>query len=84
MKHISSIQNPIIKQLVQLKDKARERKKSGLFLIEGEREISLAVKGGYVLETVLFNPEIFLEERLNNLITQQLNLIEVSADVFKN
>jgi TrmH family RNA methyltransferase len=83
MKHISSIQNPIIKQLVQLKEKARERKKSGLFLIEGEREISLAVKGGYVLETVLFNPEIFLEERLNNLITQQLNLIEVSADVYQ-
>jgi TrmH family RNA methyltransferase len=83
MKHISSIQNPIIKQLVQLKGKARERKKSGLFLIEGEREISLAVKGGYVLETVLFNPEIFLEERLNNLITQQLNLIEVSADVYQ-
>jgi TrmH family RNA methyltransferase len=83
MKHISSIQNPIIKQLVQLKGKARERKKSGLFLIEGEREISLALKGGYVLETVLFNPEIFLEERLNKLITQKLNLIEVSADVYQ-
>ena len=44
-KEITSIQNPYIKQLFQLKEKSRERKKSGLFLIEGEREISLAIKG---------------------------------------
>ena len=46
MKEITSIQNTFIKQLLQLKDKSRERKKSGLFLIEGEREILLAIKGG--------------------------------------
>ena len=54
MKEITSIQNPFIKHLAQLKDKSRERKKTGLFLIEGIREISLAIKGGYELETVLF------------------------------
>ena len=43
-KVISSIQNPFIRQLVQLKDKSRERKKTGLFLIEGKREIILAIK----------------------------------------
>ena len=59
IKLISSTQNPFIKQLIQLKDKSRERKKSGLFLIEGEREIALALKGGYEFETILFYPELF-------------------------
>ena len=59
MKEIISIQNPLIKQLTQLKEKSRERKKTGLFLIEGIREVSLALKGGYELETILFYPELF-------------------------
>ncbi|MGE5943584.1 MAG: TrmH family RNA methyltransferase [Flavobacteriales bacterium] len=82
-KQISSTQNPFIKQLIQLKDKSRERKKSGLFLIEGEREIMLALKGGYELETVLFNPEIISVEQLNNLTTKQLNTIEITKDVYE-
>ena len=82
-KQISSIQNPYIKQLMQLKDKSRERKKSGLFLIEGEREIMLALKGGYELETILFNPEIMNLEKLNNLTTKQLNTIEITSEVYQ-
>ena len=82
-KVISSIQNPFIRQLVQLKDKSRERKKSGLFLIEGEREIMLAQKGGYELESVLFNPEIISEAQINKSINQQINLVEVSTEVYQ-
>ena len=41
-KKISSLQNPLIKELVQLKEKSRVRKKSGTFLLEGQREIELA------------------------------------------
>ena len=82
-KLISSIQNPFIRQLVQLKDKSRERKKSGLFLIEGIREVSLAIKGGFELETILFNPDLCPIERLNELITQQLNTIEISKEVYE-
>ncbi|WP_100612433.1 TrmH family RNA methyltransferase [Confluentibacter lentus] len=82
-KQISSTQNPYIKQLIQLKDKSRERKKSGLFLIEGEREIMLALKGGYELETVLFNPEIISSEQLKNLTTKQLNTIEITTEVYQ-
>ena len=82
-KQITSIQNSYIKQLVQLKDKSRERKKTGTFLIEGEREISLALKGGYELECVLFYPELFSIEQLNNLIIQQNNIIEISKEVYE-
>jgi TrmH family RNA methyltransferase len=83
MKQITSLQNTYIKHLIQLKDKSRERKKTGTFLIEGEREISLAIKGGYELETVLFYPELFSDEQINNLTNQQINLIEVSKDVYQ-
>ena len=82
-KQIRSTQNPYIRQLTQLKDKSRERKTSGLFLIEGEREISLALKGGYNIETILFYPELFSEEPINELTNQHINLIEVSKDVYQ-
>ena len=83
MKTITSSQNTYIKQLVQLKDKSRERKKTGTFLIEGVREISLASKGGYELETVLFYPELFSEEQLNTLIIEPLTRIEISKEVYQ-
>lgn len=59
MKQISSTQNAYIKELLKLQEKSRERKKKGLFLVEGQREISLVLKGGYEIDTVLFVPELF-------------------------
>ena len=83
MKAITSPQNTYIKQLVQLKDKSRERKKTGTFLIEGVREVSLAIKGGFELETILFYRELFSEEQLNNLTTDQTDTIEISKEVYE-
>ena len=83
MKEITSTQNAFIKQLVQLKEKSRERKKAGLFLIEGEREISLAIKGNYELETVLFYADLISEERVDSLINSQTNSIEISKEVYQ-
>jgi TrmH family RNA methyltransferase len=42
LKQITSIQNPFIKSLVLLQEKAKNRKQTGTFFIEGKREISLA------------------------------------------
>ena len=47
IKSISSLQNPLVKQITQLLDKPRERRKTGVFVVEGKREIELAQKGGY-------------------------------------
>lgn len=82
-KEISSLQNPYIKSLVQLKDKSRERKKTGLFLIEGEREISLALKGNYTLEQVLFCPGLFPEDQLKALNVATTPAIAISKDVYQ-
>ncbi|MDO6760117.1 RNA methyltransferase [Tamlana sp. 2_MG-2023] len=83
MKEITSIQNPLIKQLSQLKDKSRERRKTGTFLIEGEREISLAIKGGFQLETILFCTELFSSEKLKTFTSEAIQQIEISKDVYQ-
>jgi RNA methyltransferase, TrmH family len=82
-KQITSIQNPLIKQLVLLKDKSRERKKTGLFLIEGEREISLAIKGNYEIETILFCLDFISEKQIHALSNHQINFIEISKEVYE-
>jgi TrmH family RNA methyltransferase len=83
IKQITSTQNSYIKELVLLKEKSRTRKKTSLFLIEGKREISLAIKGNYTIETILFFPELFSEQQLNNLTNQEFESIEVSKDVYQ-
>ncbi|GGG57674.1 TrmH family RNA methyltransferase [Bizionia arctica] len=82
-KQITSTQNSYIKELVLLKDKSKNRKQSGLFLIEGAREIDLAIKGDYKIDTILFYPELFSEEQLNSLKASQNNTIEISKDVYQ-
>lgn len=83
MKKIESVQNPFIKSLVQLQEKAKARKQTGTFLIEGHREIELALKGRYELETILFLPEIISENRLNELTNKQINAVEISKEVYQ-
>ncbi len=84
MKQITSVQNPFIKQLVILNEKSRNRKKNKTFLIEGEREIQLALKGGYVFEEVLFLPELISSEKVVQLFkNQNVELIEISSEVYK-
>lgn len=55
---ISSLQNPLVKKVLNLKEKSRERRKTGLFVIEGKRELELAIKGGYQIESVFICSEI--------------------------
>ncbi|GEQ85870.1 rRNA methyltransferase [Patiriisocius marinistellae] len=81
-KKIDSPQNTFIKKCLFLLDKSRERKKTGTFIIEGEREIMLAIKGGYSIKTILFCSEIFFGN-LTNFKTQETEIIEVSLDVYQ-
>lgn len=83
MKQITSVQNPFIKSLVLLQEKAKARKQSGTFLIEGQREIALAIKGGYEIETILFLPELISETQIAKLTYKQIELIEISRDVYQ-
>ena len=82
MKQISSVQNPFIKSLVLLQEKAKARKQSGSFLIEGKREIEIALKGGYKIETILFLSELISEIEVAKLF-KSAELIEISKEVYQ-
>jgi TrmH family RNA methyltransferase len=83
LKLITSTQNPFIKQLVQLQEKAKTRRQSGTFLIEGQREIMLAKKGGYVIETVLFLPEMVDEATVRSLAGRNAELVQINKEVYQ-
>lgn len=82
MKLITSIQNPFIKSLILLQEKSKARKQSGTFLIEGLREISIAIKGKYEIETILFLPELVSKTEIQNL-NNSAELIEISKEVYQ-
>lgn len=83
MKQITSAQNPYIKSLLLLQEKAKARKQTGAFLIEGKREISLAIKGGYLIDTLLFYPELISEKEINKLVQNGTTIIEINKDIFE-
>jgi TrmH family RNA methyltransferase len=85
-KEITSPQNSYIKELVQLKEKSRLRKKTKTILIEGFREISMAILGGYHINTILVNTSIIDEDEFQNLLNKAsstIEIIEISKDVYK-
>jgi TrmH family RNA methyltransferase len=82
MKEITSNQNSYIKNLLKLQEKARERKKQGLFIIEGKREITLAIFAGYKFDTILFFPNLISEDEVLHLFNANVNRIEISKEVY--
>lgn len=86
IKQISSLQNPLVKQMLQLIEKSRERRKLGLFVIEGQREIQLALKGDYTLKTVLICPDIITEFEFSEIkdnLSETTEIIEISVGVYQ-
>ena len=55
---IHSTANPRIKQLVALQEKSRLRRETGLFVVEGRRELERCLAAGYEPESVFVCPEI--------------------------
>jgi len=85
-KQITSVQNSFIKEIFQLKEKSRIRKNTQTFLIEGLREISLAIKGGYKIQTLLVDFTIVSENNIESLIEMSetpFEVIEISNEVYK-
>lgn len=82
-KIISSPHNKTIKQLLRLQEKSRHRRKEGLFIVEGLREIQLALSANYQAEQLFACPEICSPESLVKLTAQFSNLTEISEQVYK-
>ena len=71
---LTSKNNPLIKQTVALKDK-KERKKQGLFLIEGKKMVKEALSSGLTVVRVFLSEEAEQEE-------YGVETVTVSKDVF--
>ena len=85
MERIQSTQNSRIKNVEKLFTKSKERKEQNLFVIEGARELRLALAGSYLLETVFICPELFSESDFLQIRTEihSTPFIEVSLPVFQ-
>lgn len=81
MKRIISLQNTQIKNILKLQEKSRERKKQGVFVIEGKREIELALKGNYSISTLFFLSSMISEEYLSKY--KGIELINISKEIYR-
>jgi TrmH family RNA methyltransferase len=82
MTKIMSLQNPRVKAVIGLRDR-RDREETGLFLIEGYREIKRAVDARREIQTLFICPELFLGWNEEALIRQsKAQILECSPQVF--
>jgi RNA methyltransferase, TrmH family len=82
---LSSLQNPRVKEAIGLRDRSL-RNTTGLFIIEGYRELLRAVDGKQTVETLFFCPSLFLGSNewtlIERLKQQGARLFECSDKVF--
>ncbi len=76
---ISSSQNPKIKQLQKLQEKSSERRKTGLFVIEGKRELQLAIEASHTIKSLFHCPEI---AKLDLPPTEQNKVLQINKEIF--
>lgn len=69
---ITSLQNPRVKQILDLRDR-KYRDQTGLFLIEGYREILRAVDAKWEIQEVYFCSDLFLGSNEQNLISRAIS-----------
>ena len=55
---ITSLQNPKVKEVVLLQEKAREREKTGLFPVEGLREVFACISSGFEIDSLFLCDDI--------------------------
>lgn len=85
-KQITSLQNPAVKRILQLQEKSRLRRKEGLFIIEGKRELSLARKGGFSITELYYCPDLLPDNELQAILASmpvEVNVVEITRDVYQ-
>lgn len=84
MEKIASLQNIKIKNIAKLA-KTKERKAQNLIVIEGARELALALSVRYEIETIFICPELFSKTEYPDVLNsiEKTKLIEVTQAVFE-
>lgn len=79
---ITSVQNPLVKKVKRLSEKAAERKEENLFVVEGIRECSLMQQRSFAVDTLIVCEEIFKQSKAYP-ISFSGNLKYVSSQVYE-
>jgi len=81
---ITSIHNPKIKWLVKLREKASMRSAEGVFMIEGVREILLAIRNGYFIQEGYVCRSLAQEVSFNEIVQRspEISWSEVNPQVY--
>lgn len=79
MNSITSLQNPKIKAVVALQQKSAERRKQGLFVVEGLREVEHCLEAGYQLHSVYVCSSLLGSETFST----EANCYEVTPEVYE-
>jgi len=81
---ISSIQNPKVRLLLTLQQKSSERKRVGLFVVEGQRELMHCMNAGYEIDSVFYCPTLFPDEELKSLTAKtNARIFTVTPEVYE-
>ena len=67
---ITSKANPLVREIIKLRTREAERKRTGLFVAEGRREVSLALSSGIPVHKLLICPDYYLPEPLYPVRTE--------------
>ena len=79
MEQLTSLQNPKIKQLLLLQQKSSERRKTGLFVVEGQQELSHCQHAGYEIDTIFYCPALVPDFQC----LANVRCFEVSREVYE-
>ncbi len=71
---ITSTKNPKIKQLLELQQKSAERRRTGLFVVEGQRELEHCLAAGYEVESVFVNEELRIKNEELRIKNEELRM----------
>lgn len=81
--YIASLQNPKLKYLLHLQEKSRTRKKEGVFVVEGKREIELLLLGHYTIKELYFCADFHQENEPKSLLNACATIIELSKEAYQ-
>lgn len=80
---ITSVQNPKVRLLLALQQKSSERRKAGLFVVEGRRELMHCLEAGYEIDTVFTCPDVEVGVEPMPSLPDGVRLFEVSKAVYE-
>ena len=83
IENITSAQNPKIQTLLALQEKSKERRKKGLFVVEGRRELLHCIEAGYDPYTIFICRDIISEEDLKTITDKcSCSVIEIPRHLY--